>query len=82
VVVGIDKLQIARVARLAGAPKVTGAGIDLFARLGDTVAEGDPLNRIYASDPADLAFARHALERASGCQLGRTDQLLQVFVGF
>ena len=82
VVVGIDNLQIARIARLAGAPKVIGAGIDLFAKLGDKVAEGEPLYRIYASYPADLAFARQALERASGYLLGSADQLPQVFVEF
>jgi len=82
VVVGIDNLQIARIARLAGAPKVIGAGIDLFAKLGDQVAEGDPLYRIYASYPADLAFARQALERANGYLLGSADQLPQVFVEF
>ena len=61
---------------------VIGAGIDLFAKLGDKVAEGEPLYRIYASYPADLAFARQALGRASGYQLGSADQLPQVFVEF
>ena len=39
-VVGIDNFQIARVARLAGAPKVQGAGVDLMHKLGATVAQG------------------------------------------
>jgi len=82
VVVGIDNLQIARIARLAGAPKVIGAGLDLSAKLGDRVAQGDLLYRVYASYPADLAFARQALERASGYSLGSADQLPQVFVEF
>src|SRR5690606_26594152 len=82
VVVGIDNLQIARIARLAGAPKVVGAGLDLNAKLGDKVAEGDLLYRIYASYPADLAFASQACERASGYQMGSADQLPQVFVEF
>ena len=82
VVVGIDNLQIARIARLAGAPKVVGAGIDLFAKLGERVVEGDALYRVYANYPADLAFARQALERANGYLLGSADQLPQVFVEF
>jgi thymidine phosphorylase len=82
VVVGIDNLKIARIARLAGAPKVIGAGLDLSAKLGDQVAQGDLLYRVYASYPADLAFARQALERASGYLLGSADQLPQVFVEF
>jgi ribose-phosphate pyrophosphokinase len=42
VVAGIDNQQIARIARLAGAPKVQGAGVDLLCKLGDTVAPGQP----------------------------------------
>ena len=58
VVAGIDNLQIARMARLAGAPKVHGAGVDLFRKLGDAVAAGDVLYRVHAGYPADLEFAR------------------------
>ena len=82
VVVDIDNLQVARIARLAGAPKVIGAGLDLNAKLGDQVSKGDLLYRVYASYPADLAFARQALERASGYLLGSADRLPQVFVEF
>ena len=81
-VVGIDNLQIARIARLAGAPKVPSAGVDLRFRLGDAVSEGEVLYRIHASYPADLAFARQASERASGFQVGTAEQLPQVFVEF
>ena len=82
VVTAIDNLQIARVARLAGAPKVKGAGVDLLHKLGDTVAEGDLLYRVYAGFPADLAFARQACTRASGYTLGRADAVPHVFVEF
>ena len=82
VVIGIDNLRVARIARLAGAPKVAGAGVDVFAKLGEPVAAGDVLYRIYASYPADLLFARQASEQASGYQLGSADQLPQVFVEF
>ena len=45
-VAGIDNQQIARIARLAGAPKVQGAGVDLLCKLGDAVVSGQPLYRV------------------------------------
>ncbi len=70
VVIGIDNLQIARIASLAGAPRVKGAGVDLFFALGDAVTAGAPLYRIHADFPADLAFASRLATRASGFDLG------------
>ncbi len=81
-VAGIDNLQIALIARLAGAPKVQGAGVDLLCKLGDTVAAGDVLYRVYASYAADLEFARQASVRASGYSIGGAGQLPHVFVEF
>jgi thymidine phosphorylase len=82
VVAGIDNLQIARVARLAGAPKVRGAGLDLFRKLGDGVAAGDVLYRVHAGYPADLEFARLASTRSSGFTIGRADEVPHAFVEF
>jgi len=82
VVTGIDNHQIARIARLAGAPKVIGAGVDLFHKLGDTVASGEPTYRVYASYPSDLEFARQACLKSSGYTLGNSSDLPQVFVEF
>ena len=70
------------VARLAGAPKVPGAGVDLMHKLGDTVAAGDLLYRVHASYPADQEFARRACERDSGYRLGTADEVPRVFVEF
>ena len=81
-VVGIDNFQIARVARLAGAPKVQGAGVDLMHKLGATVAQGDVLYRVHAGYPADLEFARQASARDIGYRLGDADAVPQVFVEF
>ena len=80
VVVGIDNLQIAQIARLAGAPKVKGAGVDLLCRLGNRVQMGQPLYRIHASYRSDLAFAVHAVERQVGIIIGSAKQLPRVFV--
>ena len=82
VVTGIDNLQLARIARLAGAPKVQGAGVDILRKLGEPVQAGDCLYRVYADFPADLAFARQATERASGVSLGSAEQVPSVFVEF
>lgn len=81
-VAGIDNQQIARIARLAGAPKVKGAGVDLLCKLGDAVVSGQPLYRVYADFPADLEFARQACAQGSGYRLGTADEVPRVFVEF
>ena len=82
VVTAIDNLQMARIARLAGAPKVAGAGVDLMRKLGDPVQAGDLLYRVHAAHPSDLAFARRMTERSSGYRMGEPGELPQVFVEF
>ena len=82
VVAGIDNQQIARIARLAGAPKVKGAGVDLLCKLGDAVTPGQPMYRVHAGFPADLEFARQASHRASGYRIGSADEVPHVFVEF
>jgi thymidine phosphorylase len=62
----IDNLRLARIARLAGAPQVSGAGVDLLRKFGDPVRAGEPLYRIHARYTADLAFARDLATRDSG----------------
>lgn len=82
VVTGIDNFQVARVARVAGAPKVIGAGVDLFRKLGDAVAIGDILYRVHAGFQSDLVFARQACARSTGYSIGRADEVPHVFVEF
>jgi thymidine phosphorylase len=82
VVTGIDNLQIARIARLAGAPKAAGAGVDLFRKLGDAVEPGDLLFRVYASYQSDLEFARQACARTHGYSVGQVEDVPHVFVEF
>ena len=82
VVTGIDNLQVARVARVAGAPKVIGAGLDLFCKLGDVVATGDVLYRVHAGFQSDLDFARHACAKSTGYSIGRADEVSHLFVEF
>jgi thymidine phosphorylase len=68
-VTGIDNLRLARIARLAGAPQVLGAGVDLLHKVGDAVEAGQLLYRIHARYAADLAFARDLAQRDSGYRL-------------
>jgi thymidine phosphorylase len=70
VVLAIDNLRLSRIARLAGAPMVPGAGVDLLAKVGDKVLAGQPLYRLYAQFEADLAFASELARRDAGYLIG------------
>jgi len=72
VVTAIDCQRLSRIARLAGAPNVAGAGVDLLHKIGDPVASGQPLYRIHADTAAELQFAREVATRASGFRVGDT----------
>jgi thymidine phosphorylase len=74
VVTAIDCERLSRIARLAGAPNAAGAGVDLLRRIGDRVASGEPLYRIYADTMAELQFAREVASRASGFRVGDAAQ--------
>jgi thymidine phosphorylase len=53
----IDNRRIARVAKLAGAPAMPAAGVELHARVGAAVAAGTPLFAIHADSPGRLDYA-------------------------
>lgn len=74
-VVAIDNLRLARVARLAGAPQVADAGVDLAVRLGDAVQPGQRLYRVHARFDADLAFARRCADGDAGVAIGAAHEL-------
>lgn len=82
VVTQIDNYQMARIARLAGAPIDKGAGVDLLKKLGDTAEQGEPLYRIHARFPADLEFARARLVEDSGFRVGDAVTIAPEFVEF
>jgi len=82
VVTDIDNLQMAHIARFAGAPMAKGAGVDLFKKLGDTVQKGEPLYRIYAEFPSDFNFALALSESNNGYHIGNEDEIPEVFVEF
>jgi thymidine phosphorylase len=82
VVINIDNLQMAHIARFAGAPMDKGAGVDLFKKLGDKVKKGEPLYRIYSEFPADYKFSLALAERDSGYLIGKEKQIPKAFVEF
>ncbi len=79
VVTAIDNLLLARVARLAGAPKVQGAGVDLLHKIGAAVEQGAPLYRVHAAFPADLEFARQHCSGDVGVTIGAQADILPLF---
>jgi len=66
VVSAIDCLQIARIARLAGAPTDAGAGIRLLKTVGDPVRAAEPIYRIHGEEPSEFGFAVETAEEESG----------------
>lgn len=53
----IDNRRLARVAKLAGAPRDPAAGLELHTPLGTRVAQGQPLFTVHAESPGELAYA-------------------------
>jgi len=56
-VIAIDNRRLARIAKLAGAPKSPCAGIDLHVQLGAVVERGQPLFTLHAATPGELGYA-------------------------
>ena len=54
----IDNRRLARLAKLAGAPRSPSAGVELHARVGAQVQQGEPLLTIHAEAPGELEYAR------------------------
>jgi thymidine phosphorylase len=53
----IDNRKLAMLAKLAGAPDATEAGIDFRVQLKEKVERGQPLFTIYANSPGELQYA-------------------------
>jgi thymidine phosphorylase len=57
VLTAIDNRRLAKIAKLAGAPKSPAAGVDLNVRLGDTIVPSQPLFTIHTQSKGELAYA-------------------------
>lgn len=82
IVTEIDNLQMAKIARMAGAPMMKRAGVDLLKKLGSPVRKGDVLYRIYAEFPADFKFAHNLAAQNDGYTLGSNVELLKPLMTF
>jgi thymidine phosphorylase len=58
IVTGVHNRRLARIAKLAGAPRAPTAGVEVHAPLGASVRMGDPLISIHAETPGELDYAR------------------------
>jgi thymidine phosphorylase len=56
-VIAIDNRRLSRIAKLAGAPKASSAGIDMHVQLGSVVEHGQPLFTLHAATRGELAYA-------------------------
>jgi thymidine phosphorylase len=81
-VTSIDNFQLARIARLAGAPMDKGAGVDLLKKLGERVEEGEPLYKVHASFRSDFQFAASLVESDNGYRVGAADEVPAIFAEF
>ncbi len=66
VCLAFDNRRIAKVAKLAGAPRDPAAGIDLHVRVGDAVVAGQPLFTIHADAHGELDYALKYLQSQVG----------------
>lgn len=82
VITHIDNFQMAKIARIAGAPMDKKAGVDLLKKLGDPVTKGEPLYIIYAEFNADFNFAKNLAAQNNGYTIGSDEQVLRSFVAF
>lgn len=53
----VENRKLARVAKLAGAPRAVAAGLELHVGVGSRVEKGQPLFTLYAEAPGELSYA-------------------------
>ncbi|MGR9086063.1 MAG: thymidine phosphorylase family protein [Gammaproteobacteria bacterium] len=82
VVTAIDNFQMAKIARMAGAPMMKRAGVDLLKKIGSPVKKGDILYRIHAEFPADFKFARQLSSHNNGYSVGADVVLIKPLLAF
>jgi len=81
-VTDIDNFLMAKIARLAGAPIDKKSGVYLIKKLGDPVAKGEVLYRVYAEFHADFQFAQNITQQNNGYRIGPLEQIPKSFVAF
>ncbi|HXN07970.1 MAG TPA: thymidine phosphorylase, partial [Nitrospiria bacterium] len=56
-VTAIENRKLARAAKLSGAPRAMGAGVELMTPVGTKVEKGEPLFVLYAENLGELDYA-------------------------
>lgn len=69
-VLGYNNRDLVRIARAAGTPNDKGAGIQLFAKTGDSIQQDEPLFRIYAEKKTKLENAIRHLQDTRPIDVG------------
>jgi thymidine phosphorylase len=82
VVTAIDNFQMAKIARLAGAPVMKKAGVDLLKKVGNAVKKGEVMYRIHAQFPADFKFAQQLTEHNNGYIIGDKANTIKSLVDY
>jgi thymidine phosphorylase len=82
VVTAIDNFQMAKIARLAGAPVMKKAGVDLLKKVGNAVKKGEVMYRIHAQFPADFKFAQQLAEHNNGYSIGDKANTIKSLVDY
>lgn len=67
----IDNLQMAKIARIAGAPIDKKAGVDLVRKTSDTVTKGDAIYRVHAEFMSDFEFAKKLVLQNDGYTINK-----------
>jgi thymidine phosphorylase len=62
-IINIDNRYIARLAKLAGAPKSKVAGVDLLVSLNSIIEKNQPLFTVHAEAQGELKYALSFLEQ-------------------
>jgi len=62
----LDNFQLAKIARIAGAPMDKKSGVDLIKKIGDKITQGEPIYRVHAEFLADFKFAKRLVKQNNG----------------
>ena len=80
IVTHIDNFQLAKIARLAGAPMDKQSGVALSKKLGDPVSHGDVLYNIHAAFNSDFEFACQLANENNGYRIGSADEVTRTYL--
>lgn len=82
-VLSFQNRDLVKIARSAGTPNSKGAGIELFAKIGDKVKEGKPLYRVYSESMTKLDNAIKLVETLTPLEIGKRigESMLKKHIG-